>query len=98
MGPFLALAIFVMRRAFLSLPEALEDAARFDGLGRLGFLWHIAAPLTRPAMATVAVLAALNSWNRFLEPVLYVSTIKKFTVPIALTQYVTTEDGPVRET
>lgn len=96
-GPFSVLAIFIMRQSFLALPDDLEDAARIDGLGRFGIFWRIGLPLMKPSLATVAVLGFLNTWNRFLEPLVYIPSIERFTVPLALTQYVTTEGGPVWE-
>lgn len=96
-GPFMAFAVFIMRQAFLSLPVELEEAALIDGLGRFGIWWRIALPLMKPSLAAVAILGLINSWNKFLEPLVYVPTTRKFTVPIALTQYVTTEGGAVWE-
>lgn len=96
-GPFMAFGVFIMRQAFLSLPVELEEAATIDGLGRLGIYYHIGLPLMKPSLAAVAVLGLINSWNKYLEPLVYVPTTEKFTVPIALTQYVTTEGGPVWE-
>lgn len=96
-GPFMAFAVFIMRQAFLSLPVELEEAALIDGLGRFGIWWKIALPLMKPSLAAVAILGLINSWNKFLEPLVYVPTTRKFTVPIALTQYVTTEGGAVWE-
>ena len=96
-GPFMALAVFIMRQGFLTLPVELEEAALIDGLGRFGIYWRIAMPLMKPSLAAVAILGLINSWNKFLEPLVYVPSTAKFTVPIALTQYVTTEGGPIWE-
>lgn len=96
-GPFMAFAVFIMRQAFLTLPVELEEAATLDGLGRFGIYRHIGLPLMKPSLAAVAVLGLINSWNKFLEPLVYVASTDKFPVPIALTQYVTTEGGPVWE-
>jgi multiple sugar transport system permease protein len=80
---------FVMRQAFLALPRELEEAARIDGRGWFGILWHIAIPLVWPSIATVALLTFLASWNMFLEPlVLTGGAAEMWTVPIGLDQYV----------
>ena len=81
------LATFVMRQFFLGIPTELEEAGRVDGLGRFGLFWRIAIPLARPAVAAVAIFTFLNSWNMFLEPLVYLSSKSLFTLPLALTQY-----------
>ncbi len=79
---------FLMRQYFLSLPVELEDAGRMDGLGRWGIFRHIALPLARPALATLAILTFLHSWNSFLEPLIFVSGAPNLmTIPVAIDQY-----------
>ncbi|MET7858225.1 carbohydrate ABC transporter permease [Streptomyces sp. NPDC005318] len=89
------LATFVMRQFFIGLPDELEEAARIDGLGRFAMYWRIALPLARPALAAVAVFTFLHSWNLYLEPVVYLSSPERFTLPQALTQYVDAYGGPM---
>ncbi|MEP9383319.1 carbohydrate ABC transporter permease [Nocardioides sp. KR10-350] len=78
---------FIMRQFFLSLPVELEEAARLDGLGPWGIFWRIAFPLARPAVGAVAIIVFLRSWNSYLEPLVYLTSKEKFTLPLALTQY-----------
>ncbi|MDX3098935.1 carbohydrate ABC transporter permease [Streptomyces sp. ME19-03-3] len=89
------LATFIMRQFFIALPAELEEAARMDGLGRFAIFQKIALPLARPALAAVAIFTFLHSWNLYLEPIVYLSTPEKFTLPQALTQYVDTYGGPM---
>lgn len=96
-GPFAALAIFLMRQAFLAIPDELEEAARIDGLGRFGMYRRIGLPLIRPSLATLAILAFINSWNRFLEPLVFLRSLESFTVPLGLAQYVDSSGGPLWE-
>ena len=84
------LATFIMRQFFLGLPRDLEEAARIDGLGIFGTFRKIALPLAGPAIASVAILSFLKSWNLYLEPLVFLSSREKFTLPLALTQY---DDG-----
>lgn len=88
-------ATFVMRQAFLSIPRELEEAARIDGLGWFGTYRRIALPLVRPAIGVVVVLSALNSWNMFLEPLIFLRDNKLFTIPLALTQFEDPYSGPM---
>ncbi|GGM27538.1 MULTISPECIES: carbohydrate ABC transporter permease [Micromonospora] len=89
------LATFIMRQFFITLPGELEEAARVDGLGRLGTFWRIALPLARPALGAVAIFTFLHSWNLFLEPIVFLSSPEKFTLPQALTQFVDIYGGPM---
>jgi multiple sugar transport system permease protein len=89
------LATFIMRQFFVTLPRDLEEAARVDGLGHPGTFWRVALPLARPALGAVAIFTFLHSWNLYLEPVVFLSTPEKFTLPQALTQYVDAYGGPM---
>ncbi|MGJ7511003.1 carbohydrate ABC transporter permease [Variovorax sp. GT1P44] len=88
-------ATFVMRQFFIALPQELEEAARVDGLGRFKIFRTIALPLAKPALASVAIFTFLHSWNLYLEPIVFLSTPSKFTLPQALTQYTDTYGGPM---
>ncbi|MEU6998034.1 carbohydrate ABC transporter permease [Nonomuraea sp. NPDC046570] len=89
------LATFIMRQFFVSLPGELEEAARVDGLGRFGTFYRVALPLARPALGAVAIFTFLHSWNLYLEPIVYLSTPARFTLPQALTQFVDAYGGPM---
>lgn len=86
-GPQGVVATFLMRQFFMALPKDLEDAGEMDGLSRLGIWWQIALPLSRPALAAVAIITFLHSWNLFLEPLVFLSSIEKFTLPLALSNF-----------
>jgi multiple sugar transport system permease protein len=68
--PFIAnpLFIFLFYTFFLGIPRSLEEAARIDGAGPIRVFTTIAAPLAKPAYATVAILGFLFSWGQFLWP------------------------------
>ncbi|MEU8383412.1 carbohydrate ABC transporter permease [Streptosporangium sp. NPDC048865] len=89
------LATFIMRQFFVSLPGELEEAARVDGLGRFGTFYRVALPLARPALGAVAIFTFLHSWNLYLEPIVYLSSPERFTLPQALTQFVDAYGGPM---
>ncbi len=86
---------FLMRQFFLTLPRDLSDAGRVDGLSEFGVFRHVALPLARPAIATLAVLTFLGSWNSFLLPLVFTSGVDTLqTLPVALTQYTDTDGTP----
>ncbi len=82
-----ALAVFLMRQHFLTLPRELEEAGRVDGLGYWGVFWFVMLPLARPALATVAIFAVLNSWNDYFNPLIYLNDERLLTLPLALQRF-----------
>jgi multiple sugar transport system permease protein len=66
-----AFGVFFLRQFFISLPTELEEAARLDGASRWQIFYKVILPLSKPALATLALLSFLTNWNDFLWP-LYV--------------------------
>ncbi len=79
-----AFFIFLLRQFFLGLPRDLLDAARIDGCSELEILWHVIVPLSRPAIAMVALFTFLGTWKDFLGPLLYLNHQSQFTLSLAL--------------
>jgi multiple sugar transport system permease protein len=97
-GPQAVVGAFLMRQYFLALPVELEDAGRMDGLGRFGIFRHIALPLALPALATLAILTFLSSWNAFLEPLIFLAGQDDlFTIPVALSTLTDRYGEPIWE-
>lgn len=94
-GPHGVMATFLMRQYFVALPRELEEAGRMDGLSRLGIWWKIALPMSRPALAAVAIITFLFSWNLFLEPLVFLSSLEKFTLPLALSNFTDPYGAPL---
>ena len=78
------LYIFLLRQFFLTLPTDLEDAARIDGANTAQIIWHVILPLSRPALATVAIFTFQASWNDFLAPLIYLQNPQNYTVTLGL--------------
>ena len=87
-APFLAwgLGTFLLRQAFLGIPRDLDDAAALDGYGHWRFLWRVAVPLARPAIAALTVFSFLTAWNQYLWPLLVTKNEHLSTVQIGLRQ------------
>jgi raffinose/stachyose/melibiose transport system permease protein len=85
----LPLTIIILRPFFRSIPRELEDAARVDGCGTFGFFWRILLPLSRPALATVSVLAIVTSWNAFLLPLVVFQGAEQWTLPLGVMNFST---------
>jgi multiple sugar transport system permease protein len=84
MTPF---AVFFLRQFFLSTPSELEDAARLDGASPLRIFWSVVLPVHRGAIATLAILLAINSWNEFLWPYLIGRDESSRVLSVALTNF-----------
>ncbi len=79
--------IFLLRQFFLTIPVELEEAARIDGTSRLGVVFKIVLPLSMPALATLAALTFLDSWNSFMWPLIVVNSQETMTLPLGLTTF-----------
>ncbi len=86
-GAISAFGVFLMHQACLTLPDELLDAARIDGAGEIGIFWRIVLPLLKPALATLAILTFLGSWNNFLWPLIVVTKDELFTLPVGMTVF-----------
>lgn len=82
--------IFLLRQFLLRIPFSLSDAAKLDGASEWQILWRIMLPLCRPALAIVAVLAAVRSWNDFLGPLIYLQDESLYTLAVGLSFYQST--------
>jgi ABC-type glycerol-3-phosphate transport system permease component len=79
-----AFYIFMLRQFFLGLPPELGDAIKIDGGSYLDMYRHIVLPLSKPALATVAIFAFIAQWNDFLGPLIYVTTDSNRTLALGL--------------
>ena len=82
-----AFGIFLLRQFFRTLPVELEEAARIDGASRLSVLFKIVLPLSGPALATLAVITFLWTWNDFLWPLITIYTPNNMTLQLGLTTF-----------
>jgi arabinosaccharide transport system permease protein len=89
--PFLASAvtIFFFRQYFLGIPKEIIEAGRVDGVSEFGIFFRLVLPITRPAMAAMAILNGMLCWNNFLWPLLVLRSPEKFTLPIGLNTLLT---------
>lgn len=76
--------VFLMRQAFLSIPDSLIESARLDGAGNFRIYWSIALPNTKGSVSTLLFMYFLWSWNDYEKPLLYLWDKKLFTLPLAV--------------
>ena len=94
----LPLSIVILRPFFRSIPLELEDAARMDGCGSFGFFWRVLLPLSRPAIATVSVLAIVTTWNAFILPLVVLNNADQWTLPLGVMNFSTTYSSDAART
>ncbi len=78
------LYVFLMRQFFKGIPMELEEAALVDGASRFKILFRIILPLSKPVIATVAVFQFLQTYNDFLEPLIYIRSRENWTLALGL--------------
>src|SRR5213592_287558 len=76
--------IFLLRQFFLTIPRDLEDAARLDGAGEWAVFWRVVLPLSKPALATLAVLAFMDQWKSLLWPLVATRSAEMSVVEVGL--------------
>ncbi len=77
--------VFMMRQFFLTLPEELADSARIDGANSLQIFTWIYMPLAKPVIVAVLSFSFLRSWNQFFTPLIFLSSMEKYTLPVGIT-------------
>lgn len=79
-----AFFIFLLRQFFMTIPMELSEAAKVDGANELMIFWRIVLPLTKPALATVALFQFMAAWGDYLGPLIYLSDKDLYTVSLGL--------------
>src|SRR5574339_164688 len=79
--------IIILRSFFTAIPAELQDAAYIDGCTAFDFFWRILLPLAKPALASVAALTMIASWNDLLVPLVVLNNDKLWTLPLGTMQF-----------
>jgi multiple sugar transport system permease protein len=87
-------AIFIFQQYSVSIPIELDEAARIDGASPVQVYLHIYLPLMAPALVAVGTYALLLAWNEYLYQFLLLSSKKNMTVPVALAQFLNSDEAP----
>jgi len=82
-----AFFIFLLRQFFLTISPELADAAKIDGAGYFQIFSRIYLPLSKPALATVAIFTFMSNWNDFMGPLVYLSSNEKWTLTLGLSRF-----------
>ncbi len=87
-------AMFIFQQYGVSIPIELDEAARIDGASPWQVYWRIYLPLMAPALVAVGTYALLLAWNEYLYQFLLLSSKKSMTVPVALAQFLNSDEAP----
>lgn len=79
---------FLMRQYFMQIPDELRESARVDGANEYVIWARIMVPIAKPSMASLAMVVFLWNWNSYLEPLVFLSDWRLYTIPIALTNFI----------
>lgn len=82
-----AFNIFLLRQFFMGIPKELDEAARLDGCSHWGIFWRVIVPLSKPALAVVALFHFIYVWNDFLAPLVFITHRDQFTLALGLQMY-----------
>lgn len=82
-----AFYIFLLRQFFLTISPELSDAAKIDGCGYFQIFTRIYLPLSKPALATVAIFTFMHNWNDFMGPLVYLSKNANWTLTLGLSRF-----------
>lgn len=86
-GVFTALGTFLMRQAYMQIPNELSEAAIIDGANEFQIWARIVTPLVKPTMASLALLVFMGNWNNYEEPLIFLRDRELFTIPLALNTF-----------
>ncbi len=85
--------VFMLVQFLRGIPTDMEEAAMIDGCNSLQVLWHVVVPVIRPAIISVALFQFMWSVNDFLGPLIYVSSVEKFPIALALKMSIDVTEG-----
>ncbi|MBP3825175.1 MAG: carbohydrate ABC transporter permease [Butyrivibrio sp.] len=78
-----AFFIFLMRQFLVGIPKELTESARIDGAGEFTIFLRLIMPISKPVLATVAIMSFMNSWKDFLGPLVFLGSDKLYTLSLA---------------
>lgn len=88
MQSFAAFGVFLLRQFYQSVPNELIEAASIDGLSEYGCYFRIVLPLAKPAIATLTIFTFVNTWNDFMDPMIYFNSEANKTIPLGIRMFI----------
>jgi multiple sugar transport system permease protein len=88
----LAFAVWILHGFFQAIPTEVEEAAQLDGAGRIGTLWRVMLPLTRPGLVTAVIFTFIAAWNEYVVALTLIQTDSRKPLTVGINSYVTAYD------
>lgn len=88
MQSFIPFGVFLMRQAFISIPDELLEAARIDGLSEYGIFAKITLPLSKASITTLVIFSFVTVWNDYMGPMIYFNTETNKTIQLGIRQFI----------
>jgi multiple sugar transport system permease protein len=79
--------LFMMRQYFITIPNDIDEAAKIDGCNPWVIYYRIMLPMAAPALGSLSLLTFLTNWNEFFTPLIFLSSDKLYTIPLALSLF-----------
>ncbi|GGD56112.1 carbohydrate ABC transporter permease [Paenibacillus nasutitermitis] len=87
-GLFMVFGTFLLRQFYITLPKDFSEAAFMEGAGHVRIWLQIIMPLAKPALVSLIILSFTQHWNDYLNPLVFLSDKKLYTVPVGLTNFI----------
>ena len=87
-----AFNIFLLNQFFKTIPQAMDEAAKMDGCSHPRIFWSVMLPQAKPALGAVAIFGFMGNWNDYLGPLIYLSSLEKYTLSLGLQLFQTSSD------
>lgn len=91
---FNIVAMFTLRQFFNTIPDDLLESARIDGAGHSCIYMQIVLPMAGPALISAGILAFVRSWNDYMNPLIFINSLDKYTVTLAIKNYLNVDGQP----
>jgi multiple sugar transport system permease protein len=88
-GSFSVYGMFLLKQFMMGIPDSLCEAAKIDGANHLRVFLQIIVPISTPAIATLAVLKFVWTWNDYQNPLIFISSEELYTIPLGMTKFMT---------
>ena len=85
--------VFLLRQFYRTLPIELSEAAKIDGCSELGIFFRVVLPLSKPALAVVALFTFMAVWNDFIGPLIYIQDQEQYTLALGLQSFQSQHEG-----
>jgi len=89
LGSFSIYGMFLLRQFMLGIPMALSESAKIDGANHFDIFTRIILPVSKPAIATLAMLKFVWTWNDYQNPLIFLNSEELYTIPLGMTKFMT---------